>query len=480
MARGAIIFGCFAAACSGGAGTIQLGDAGPIDSANAQLENDTSLETAPGVEDSSVEDTGPEDTAEAPPKVFAHLPVIRIESVGAITDDRKASATIQVIEDHDGTLDNLDLAPLAYEGALGIEVHGSSSTGYPKLGYRIECRDDAGDDTDCALVGLNEGHDYVLHAPYSDKSYMRNAVAYQLGRAVAETRSAYEVGSQHVELYLNGDYQGIYLLIERVERENDRLDIPPTTDPESGEVNGGFIVKIDQHRSDGFDTDQGTLVDWAEPKASEVTPAEYRYIKGWFDSVESVMSSDSFDDPTVGYAAWIDVDGFIDHWLVNELTHNIDAYRLSAYLWTDGPPGTSLLHAGPLWDFDRAFGNVNYCGCWETFGWIIDDLDACGEGYQFPTWWRRLEEDPAYVEARSARWRELRAGVLSDASISASIAAFYTSLGEAEPRDQAVWRTMGRYVDPNYYVGETWEDEISWLESWTLERAAWMDRQLRE
>ena len=465
--------------CTSDGGSIHLSDGEPTDSPPPTRIGDTAVEGAPGVRDTSIGDTA-EESGQAPPKVFLHLPVLQIEVEGPIHEDDKTAGSLRVVEDHDGTLENLGLAPAAYEGAIGIEVHGSSSTGYPKIGFRFECRDEAGDDVDCALVGLNEGHDYVLHAPYSDKSYVRNAVGYQLGRDVAATRGDYEVGSQFVELFIGPNYLGVYLLVERVEREGDRLDIPPTTNPETSVVDGGFVVKIDQHRSDGFDTERGTPVDWSEPKADEVSSSEYQYIKGWFDEMETVMASDEFADPASGYPTWIDVDSFIDHWLLNELTHNIDAYRLSAYLWTDGPPGTSLLHAGPLWDFDRAFGNVNYCDCWNTYGWIIDDLYTCGEGSQFPTWWLRLEGDSDYVSARAARWRELRVDILSDDAIRGYTSLFADSLAESEPRDQEKWQTMGTYVDPNWYVGETWEDELIWFEEWTVSRAAWMDAQLRE
>jgi hypothetical protein len=279
---------------------------------------------------------------------------------------------------------------------------------------------------------------------------------------------------------LDGDYEGVYLLVDRVERERHRLDIPHTTDPGSGEVNGGFILKIDQHRGEGFDSRYGTMLDWAEPKADEVTLEERNYIKDWVDAMEDVLAGDDFADPAQGYASVIDVDGFIDHWLVNELTHNIDAYRLSSYVWVDGPFGSTPFHAGPVWDFDRAFGNVNYCDCQYTDGWIIDDLYNCGAGYQFPFWWLRLEEDRDYLDKRTARWLELRSGALSDDAILAHIETFRESLTEAEPRDQDKWRTMGNYVDPNWYVGETWEDELDWFTTWTLDRADWMDRQLRE
>jgi hypothetical protein len=435
---------------------------------------DPTHDSDPASDSDPTEHLGP-DTAEVPEPTYDHLPVLVIDSDGPIADSVKTPGTMSVIEDHDGTLEDLDTAPRSWEGPIGIEIHGSSSTGYPKLGYELECRDEAGEDTDCALAGMPAGSDWVLHAPYSDKSYVRNALAYQLGREVAGD-ARWEPRTRFVEVILDGDYVGIYLLVERVSREPDRLDIPTTTLPD-GSVAGGFIVKVDQHRSAGFDTAVGTPLDWSTPKSGAVTAEEAAYLTDWFDQMEAVLGGDGFADPATGYAAWLDVDAWVDHFLVNEIAHNIDAYRLSAYLWTDGPPG-HLLRAGPLWDFDRAWGNCNYCAAYTAETWIYDSLDQCGYAYQFPFWWQRLRQDPTFEARLSARWKELRAGALSDAAIAADIEAFHEELAEAEPRDQARWRTMGTYVDPNYYVGTTWEDELDWLASWQAARSAWMDAQL--
>ncbi|MFZ5480017.1 MAG: CotH kinase family protein [Myxococcota bacterium] len=412
----------------------------------------------------------PRDTA---PPAAAHLPVVLVETEGAIGDGVKVDGTIEVIEDHDGTLADLDAAERAYAGPIGIEIHGSSSTGYPKLGYKLECRDADGTDGNCALAGMPEGSDWVLHAPYSDKTFMRNALAYSLARDVAGDR--WEPRAQLVELFLGGEYAGVYLLVERVSVEDDRLVIPPTVD-DAGVANGGFVVKVDQHRSEGFDTSYGTPIDWAEPKLSEVTPDAARYILGWFDGFEAALLADGWEQ---AWPAWIDADAWVDHWLLNELAHNIDAYRLSAYLWTDGPPPATL-RAGPAWDFDRAWGNVNYCESWTTDGWIWDSLDRCGYAYQYPFWWERLREDPAFRDRLRARWDELRAGPLADEAIVARISELRAAALEAQPRDDARWGTIGEYVDPNWYVGETWDEEIRWLRDWALERAAWMDEHVGE
>lgn len=412
----------------------------------------------------------PGETGEQPEPVYDHLPVFRVSSP-PIGDGTKVAATLEVIRDHDGTLADLDTAPLDAVWPIGIEIHGSSSAGGPKYGYRFECRDDAGEDTACALLDLPADSDWVLHAPYSDKTLIRNALAYTLGRDVnGDTR--WSPRSRHLELFLNGAYQGVYLLVERISRDGDRLDITPESELD---VSGGYIVRIDQHRDEGWNTARGTPIDWYYPKNSAITDAQRGYLVSWFDQFEAVLGQ---GDWTTQYPNWMDVDSWIDAWLLNELANNIDAYRLSAYHYKDSDTVDGRLRAGPIWDFDRAWGNVNYCDTWNTYGWIYDELATCGYAYEFPFWWEQLEQDPVYLDQRRCRWEELRAGVLSDAALQGTFDALLAEVAEAEPRDHATWATIGVAVDPNYYVGASYGDEVAWLRAWMAARVSWMDTNL--
>ena len=168
----------------------------------------------------------------------------------------------------------------------------------------------------------------------------------------------------------------------------------------------------------------------------------------------------------------------MDFILLNELAHNVDAYRLSTYVYKDTDADGGLVHAGPIWDFDRALGNVNYCSCYETYGWVPDDLAACGAGYQYPFWWTKVWSDPAFQDAMRCRWEALRADELSDDALNERMRSLSEPLGDAVERDQEVWHTIGVNVGYNYYVGETWAEERGWLRDWVLERAAWMDENL--
>ncbi len=442
------------------------GDSSPT-TTDSEQPRDTDNETPTG--DTAIEQVGD--------LTFDQVPVLIIDTLGqSILDDAKIEAWLEAVRDHDGTLGDLDTAARSFEGPIGIELHGTSSAGYEKTGYRFETRDSVDGDLDFPLLGLPSESDWVLHGPYSDKTFVRNALAYALGRQVAADRGGYEPRTAFLELILNDDYRGIYVMVERVKRSEDRLnlDVPAHT-AEAGDITGGYIVKIDQGRSTGWTSALGTAIDYAYPRDEDISPEQDAYLQAYFDNFQAMLVSEGWDDPTTGYEAWIDVESFLDHWLVNELTHNIDAYRLSAYLHKKSDTAGGKLHAGPVWDFDRAWGNVNYCDSYNTHGWIIDDLGNCGCSYQFPGWWTRLLEDPAYQDRLRCRWEQLRAGVLADDALLATMDTLTDEVDHVQSRDNGRWNTIGVNISPNYYVGETWQDELDWMQSWIVARTGWMD-----
>lgn len=435
----------------------------PTDS-DAETGRDTQTHTA-----ADTTDTGEE---ESPPRDPAILPVLLINTDGVgIPSDRKIPGTIAVVEDHTADLSNLLSEHQTWAGPIGIQTHGSSTSGYPKTSYRFECQDRLGADMDCPLAGMEWGRDWVLRAEYCDHSLMRDALAFWLARgAAANGGISWQPDTRFVEVFLNGGYEGVYTLVERVQKDGTRIDVP------SWEEDRGFIVRVDQHRGAGFDTAMGTPIDWVDPRAEEVTDAQRSGIRAVFNDFETSLRADGWDDPSTGYPTRIAVADWVDHYLVNEAAHNIDAYRLSAHLWYGGDT-EGLLHAAPVWDFDRSFGNVNYCDTERVNGWTIDDLTRCGYGGEYPFWWPQLVAEPAFQAALSDRWGELRASLWSDAAIDAQLDAWTIQLALAQPREDHRWHTVGTYIDPNSYVGATWQEDVDWLREWMRARAGWLDTQ---
>ncbi len=195
------------------------------------------------------------------------------------------------------------------------------------------------------------------------------------------------------------------------------------------------------------------------------------------DNFESALKASNFKDPVNGYAKYIDADSFVDFLIMNEVSKNADGYRLSTYLYKKKDSDGGKLHMGPIWDFNLGFGNVNYCTQGNPEGFVYNFNEVCGGDYWLiPFWWNRLLQDPAFQNKLGFRWQKLRSGALKTATILSYIDSVSTVLNvESQQRNFQRWPVLGQYVWPNYYIGQTFQDEVNWLKDWITQRMAWLD-----
>jgi hypothetical protein len=339
----------------------------------------------------------------------------------------------------------------------------------------MEARDALGEDISVSLIGMPAESDWVLYGPYTDKTFMRDKLAYDVGRELGR----YAPRSRFVEVVINGMYEGVYVFLEKIKRGSDRVPIPKVApDLVSGDVTGGYIIKLENgDASGGWYSAMGTAWQYQYPNPALVTPDQSAYIKKYVDSFEAMMAGPSFSDPAKGYAKWIDVPSFVDFLIMNELSRNVDGYRKSAYMYKTSDVFGGTIYMGPFWDFNIAFGNADYCAGESVQGFQYTG-GACVDQNQIPAWWKRLMTDAAFTKALRCRWKELRKGILTDASLLAKLDGYAEELKVAEPRDHQRWDTLGNYVWPNPYVGQTYSDEINYLKSWLTDRAAWLDQNM--
>src|SRR5687768_1195380 len=183
------------------------------------------------------------DTAPPADRVSPILPVFMIDVGGTeITQRTRTRGTLRVIEDHDGTLKDLATRPVSTESAIAIEMRGATSVVLPKKSYDIELQNDRGGDRKLPLAGLPADSDWALHGCGNDNTCLRNALAYAVGREFGR----YAPRTRFIELFLDGRYLGVYLLVERVRRDDHRVDLPkPADDASRGDLTGGYIFKLD-------------------------------------------------------------------------------------------------------------------------------------------------------------------------------------------------------------------------------------------
>ncbi|MCK5370254.1 MAG: CotH kinase family protein, partial [Cyclobacteriaceae bacterium] len=170
------------------------------------------------------------------------------------------------------------------------------------------------------------------------------------------------------------------------------------------------------------------------------------------------------------------MESFIDFAIINELSRNVDGYRLSTFLYKDKDSNDSKLYIGPIWDFNLAFGNANYCDGGITTGWAWDFNNICnGDWWLIPFWWKRLLKDPEYVIQFQDRWSELRSGLYSNETLMNYIDSVVFVLDQPQQRNFKQWPILNEWIWPNNNVGGTYENEINYLKGWITSRLSWLD-----
>ena len=407
------------------------------------------------------------------------LPLIMLTTDNiTIPNEPKINGHISVIEGESGNLNYPTDIP-DFESRMAIEVRGSSSQQFPKKNFSFETQDADGNDLETELLGLPKEEDWILYAPYTDKSFLRDAIAYELGNDMGP----YAPGTRLCEVFINGDYHGVYWLEEKIKRDKNRVDIKKLNpiDTIGDDLTGGYLLKVDRDDGEGsyfFSNHAGTfenmapLIVYEDPEGQDLHPKQKDYISNYFHQFESALYGNDFKDPLTGYRAYVDVNSAIDYFIICELGHNVDAYRLSTFFYKDRNSVDSLFHFGPLWDFNLAFGNVDYCESQWVEGWTYEDSGGCSNT---PRWWVRFLEDPYYQDRLKCRYDSLRQTVLSTEAILHYVDSTGLLLKESADRNYERWPILSRYVWPNFFIGDTYEQELDYLKQWLVGRLDWMD-----
>jgi hypothetical protein len=404
------------------------------------------------------------------PFIGTQLPLFHINTNGeAILDEPKIDAVLKVVTNDSGAINYIYSPGNDYDGPIAIEIRGASSQSFEKKNYGFETRDQNGDNNNVSLLGMPDENDWVLHGPYSDKSLIRNALTFQIGRDLMD----YASRTRFCELVINNEYRGVYLLMEKIKRDDNRVDIAnlKTTDTSGDELTGGYVFQIDRDDtslvSDGWYSPYGSNPFYAfhSPKHDQLVTVQKDYIENWMTDFEFAMTQPSFDST---YDNYIDIASFVDYFLINELTKHIDAFKLSFYMYKRKNSNGGKLHMGPIWDFNLAFGNFDF-GCNpDPNGWIYSCTSRA-------FWLNKIMQVPAVQDQMQCRWKELREQKLATSFLMSSIDSMVLELGPAVDRNFEEFDILGTYVWPNDFIGNTHTEEISFLKSWLVQRLTWMD-----
>ncbi len=418
----------------------------------------------------------------------SNLPIFVIETVNgqAIVDEPKRTAHLGVIWNGDGAINNITDPFNDYDGQIGIEIRGSSSQWFPKNNFAVETQNPDSTSNDVSILGYPEENDWVLHGPYSDKTLMRNAIAFTLASWVMP----YAPRVRFCEVVINGDYRGVYVFTEKIKRDKNRVDISKLDPDETtgDDVTGGYILKFDKFDglvSDGFPSAYpampggqpgGTTYQYHYPAPDEIKPEQRAYIQNYIANFENIMASSNFADPNTGYRSVLDVESVINMIFIQEISRNVDGYRLSTYMYKDRDSVDSRLHLGPVWDFNLGFSNVDYCIGPDFQGWAIDFNQVCpGDFWVVHFWWNKLFNEPTFVKDMKERWVALRAEKFSDDRILGLVDSLENLLQAPAQRNFQRWPTLNEYVWPNPVVTGSYHGEVLRMRTWLADRLEWMD-----
>ena len=373
----------------------------------------------------------------------------------------------------------------AVDELIGIEFRGSSSQIFPKKAYGLEVRDKDGDDKDVSIFGWPEEADYVLFASYNEKSFLHNVISMEMARAMG----MYAPRTRFVELMINNQYQGLYVLMEKIKRDKGRVDIAKLDpDENSGDdLTGGYILKIDKftgtvnyYFESLIKTSKSKKIFYQLATPNDPSEPQKTYIRNFVNSVESRFASTNYTDPQIGYRPLIDVTSFVKFFLVSEVSRNMDAYRISSFLHKDKDSNDPRLKMGPVWDFDIAYGNADYCEGTRHDLWAYKFNEICpNDDLQVPFWWEKLMSDPYFFdEVRKEYSHQRISGFLQESKITSTIDSLATVIQFAQARNFVKWPILGEYVWPQPQpIATSWNGEVAELRNWFKKRLSWLDAQ---
>lgn len=444
------------------------------------------------------------------------LPLIFVNTNGqTIGQNEKISGTMRVLDLGTNLVSDSAKGDLLN---IGIKVRGQTSATFPKKGYGVFFVDPAGADLKYSLLGLPEAEDWVFHGPYVDKTLIRNAIAHWLYRQTGR----YSSRTKFYEMFVNGEYKGVYLLEEKIKRGKSRVDIAKLkeTDVSGDDVTGGYIWSIDKVSNnstqgldqEGFKTKGGSPVVLRYPKKEKLAPEQLQYIESFTNKIEEKCTSGSITSS--GCTEVVDLDAAVDYMMHQEITKNTDAFICSFYMFKDKDSKGGKMQMGAPWDFNLSLGAVSYSQGMDSTGWQIEyNAKSMSSGDYFVTKWEQnIWKDAAFKESFKNRWAELRSGVWHTRTINHFVDSLKTVLKNAADRNFERWPNLGKASgmndpDPlssssgnggnnggwgfggfgggfgfgmtmNGYSEPTWDAEVEHVRKYLMARIRWIDGQM--
>ena len=441
-------------------------------------------------------------------ELCTHLPLIRITTGGQeipgdiIRDpedddlvlgytttpagETEALVTIETVEAEGEWHHASDPADLQSQAL--VRIRGNSSRNFPKKNYRIKLVEDetAAQGRSLPLLGMSAENDWALHGPFLDKTLMRNYMWMNISAEIM----GYAPNVRFCEVMIDGEYMGVYLLMETIKEDEHRVNL---SDYEQGSAATSYLLRLDAEEEGRVMLDNYTWytqqMEFNEtyrsafqvlyPREEDLSPEVVDYIQRDISRVERGLYSADMASGRYDYEEELDVDSFVDYYILQEFLAVNDAFSRSTYLYRDL---RGRIHMGPVWDYNNVLNNF-----FHSFSYRGFLLARRG-------WYGRLMMDEDFVQKVIARYRQLREGILSDEYLLQYIDQVGAYLGPAIQRNDAVWGysydpdnllvRQRREADPGETLEEvnpgSYEEALGWMAGYMLARGEWMDEHIEE
>lgn len=422
-----------------------------------------------------------------------HLPIIAIETGGQripgepILDEtgvaiaflpgengeKMVNVDISIIDNEDSYNHLSDKAIIT--STAFMRIRGNSSRQFDKKSFLIRFLDEKNNESDQAVMGMYENDEWALYGPFLDKTLIRNYMWMNISADIM----GYAPNIRFCQAYIDGEFKGLYLMMETIKRSEGRVNINAY---DQGDSEFSYIVKLDEHQNDEkalesftyytLNTEKNTSLSIVYPAKKDLIADVTTFIEKDISQFEKALYSYDFKDPVKGYRAYIDVDSFVDYYVLQEFLSNNDMCSRSTYLYKDV---RGKLMMGPVWDYNNACDN-----------YFNLEFDGSGINYVDRTWYSMLIKDEYFVNKVVSRYKELRESTLSEAYLLNYIDETVTYLGDEIENNFTVWGyTFERQYQkptisrrPIELNPTSYDQAIEQLKEYIIARGKWMDRNI--
>jgi len=374
-----------------------------------------------------------------------------------------------------------------------MHVRGQTSKDFPKKPYAITLYDAYGvNKMKKNLFKMGKENDWILYAAYNDKSLMRNKLIMDMYREMGHWASEY----QYCEVYLDGVYQGVYMLMEKYKRDNTRIDVQKVDSVDKTKT--GYIFTFDKTESMYDDpehvffrtnltpsthSDPGNQ--WHNFEVRYPKNDDYDYtihreaIKNYVQTFETALHAGQYDDV---FCQYLDVETALDYMLINEFTKNVDAYRISVWMTKDYD---KKLAYSTIWDYDLGLANSSRMNASDIDRWLYSHEGAKADYYGIPVWYEDLMNSELFQNLLKTRWNQLKNTVFSVDSINNEIDAIrsYLDASGAIERNFEKWKMGDINANVRNVLGDqlyvtNYDDEIALIKNYVSGRVDWLEANL--